>query len=211
MDTRHTVASVQAHLTIAQDPQADAVLSSDPFALLCGMLLDQQFPMERAFAGPAKLLERFGTLDPARIAAADPQEFADLAATQPAIHRYARSMAGRIQALAAHVLEHYDGDAESIWTTAKDTVALLDRLIALPGFGEQKARIFAALLGKQLGVRPRGWRAAIGAYAAPGSYRSVADVVDAESLAKVRAVKQQTKAAARAAAAELASPSGSPR
>ena len=199
MVERHTVTCVQAHLTIAQDPQADAVLSSDPFALLCGMLLDQQFPMERAFAGPAKLLERFGTLDPARIAAADPEEFADLAATPPAIHRYGRSMAGRIQQVAAHVLEHYDGDAESIWTTAKTTPELLARLVALPGFGEQKARIFAALLGKQLGVRPRGWREAIGPYAAPGTFRSVADVVDAESLAKVRAFKQAAKAAAKEA------------
>ncbi len=190
---------VQAHLTIAQDPQADAVLSSDPFALLCGMLLDQQFPMERAFAGPAKLLERFGTLDPALIAAAGPDAFADLAATPPAIHRYARSMAGRIQQVAAHVVEHYDGDAESIWSTAKTTPELLARLVALPGFGEQKARIFAALLGKQLGIRPRGWREAIGPYAAQGSFRSVADVVDAESLAKVRAFKQAAKAAAKEA------------
>jgi uncharacterized HhH-GPD family protein len=193
------VTCVQAHLTIAQDPQADAVLSSDPFALLCGMLLDQQFPMERAFAGPAKLLERFGTLDPALIAAADPDAFADLAATPPAIHRYARSMAGRIQQVAAHVVEHYDGDAESIWSTAKTTPELLARLVALPGFGEQKARIFAALLGKQLGIRPRGWREAIGPYAAQGSFRSVADVVDAESLAKVRAFKQAAKAAAKEA------------
>jgi len=199
VDTRHTVTCVQAHLTIAQDPQADAVLSSDPFALLCGMLLDQQFPMERAFAGPAKLLERFGTLDPALIAAADPDAFADLAATPPAIHRYARSMAGRIQQVAAHVVEHYDGDAESIWSTAKTTPELLARLVALPGFGEQKARIFAALLGKQLGIRPRGWREAIGPYAAQGSFRSVADVVDAESLAKVRAFKQAAKAAAKEA------------
>ncbi len=199
MVERHTVTCVQAHLTIAQDPQADAVLSSDPFALLCGMLLDQQFPMERAFAGPAKLLERFGTLDPPLIAAAGPDAFADLAATPPAIHRYARSMAGRIQQVAAHVVEHYDGDVESIWSTAKTTPELLARLVALPGFGEQKARIFAALLGKQLGIRPRGWREAIGPYAAQGSFRSVADVVDAESLAKVRAFKQAAKAAAKEA------------
>lgn len=192
------MANVKAHLTIAQDPEADALLSSDPFALLIGMLLDQQFPMERAFAGPAKLLARFGTLDPARIAGADPEAFADLAATPPAIHRYGRSMAGRIQLLAAHVLEHYDGEAETIWTTAKTGPELLARLVALPGFGEQKARIFAALLGKQLGVRPRGWREAIGPYAAAGTFRSVADVVDAESLAKVRAFKQAAKAAAKA-------------
>lgn len=192
---------VQAHLTIAQDPDADAVLSTDAFALVVGMLLDQQFPMERAFAGPAKLLARFGTLDPVQIAAADPQAFADLAATPPAIHRYGRSMAGRIQALAAHVVQHYDGDAETIWTTATDTRTLLARLVALPGFGDQKARIFAALLGKQLGVRPGGWREAIGPYAADGTFRSVADVVDAQSLAKVREFKQAAKAAAKSAAA----------
>ena len=190
-------APVHAVLCLAQDPEADEVLSGDPFALLVGMLLDQQFPMERAFAGPAKLLARFGTLDPAAIAAADPVAFADLAATPPAIHRYGRSMAGRVQQLAAHVVDHYGGDAESIWTGAADTEQLLGRLNALPGFGDQKARIFAALLGKQLGVRPPGWREAIGPYAAEGTFRSVADVVDAESLLKVREFKQAAKAAAK--------------
>ncbi len=188
---------MQAELTIAQDPAADALLSSDPFALLVGMLLDQQFPMERAFAGPAKIRDRFGTLDPAAIAAADPGAFADLCATPPAIHRYGRSMAGRVQQLAAHVVEHHAGDAEAIWTTAGDTRQLVARLKALPGFGEQKARIFAALLGKQLGVRHEGWRAVIGPYAEPGSYRSVADVVDADSLARVREFKKQAKGAAK--------------
>jgi uncharacterized HhH-GPD family protein len=185
-------------LTIAQDPTADQVLSDDPFALLVGMLLDQQYPMEHAFAGPSKILARFGTLDPSRIAAADPGAFADLCATPPAIHRYGRSMAGRVQALATVVNESYDGDAARIWTTAGDTAELLARLKALPGFGDQKARIFAALLGKQLGVCPDGWRQAIGPYAEEGSYRSVADVVDAESLQKVRAFKKEQKAAAKA-------------
>jgi uncharacterized HhH-GPD family protein len=189
---------MKARLTIAQDPVADALLSTDAFALLVGMLLDQQFPMERAFAGPAKIHERFGALDPAAIAAADPTQFADLCATPPAVHRYGRSMAGRIQALAAQVVEQYDGDAERLWTTAKDPADLLARLQALPGFGAQKARIFAALLGKQLGVQPTGWREAIGPYAEPGSFRSVADVVDQESLDKVRAFKKAQKAAARA-------------
>ena len=193
---------MQATITIAQDPAADALLSRDPFALVCAMLLDQQFPMEHAFRGPAKLLDRFGTLDPRAIAAADPGAFADLAATPPAIHRYGRSMAGRIQALAAHVIEHYDGDAERIWTESADTADLLNRLRELPGFGDQKARIFAALLGKQLGIQPAGWREAIGPYAEPGSFRSVADVVDAESLTKVRAFKQQVKAAAKAKASD---------
>lgn len=186
-------------LQIAQDPHADEVLSTDSFGLLVGMLLDQQFPMERAFAGPAKILDRFGSLDPAEIAAAEPEGFADLCATPPAIHRYGRSMAGRIQSLAAVVVDEYDGVAETIWTGASDTSDLLRRLQALPGFGEQKARIFAALLGKQLGVTAPGWREAIGPYAEEGSFRSVADVVDPDSLQKVRdfkkAAKEQVKAA----------------
>ncbi len=187
-----------AMLTIAQDPEADRVLSEDRFALLVGMLLDQQFPMERAFAGPAKVLDRFGTLDPAAIAAADPEAFADLCATPPAVHRYGRSMAGRIQSLAGVVVGDYAADPASIWTTAESGADLVARLRALPGFGDQKARIFAALLGKQLGVRPQGWEAACGAYAETGSFRSVADVVDAASLQKVRDFKQQAKAASRA-------------
>jgi uncharacterized HhH-GPD family protein len=187
-----------AALTIAQDPAADRVLSEDPFALLVGMLLDQQFPMERAFAGPAKVLERFGTLDPAEVAAAEPEAFADLCATPPAVHRYGRSMAGRIQALAVVVRDEYGGDAASLWTTAATGPELVARLKALPGFGDQKARIFTALLAKQLGVRPEGWQPACGDYAEPG-FRSVADVTDAESLQKVRDHKKQAKEAARAA------------
>jgi uncharacterized HhH-GPD family protein len=189
---------MSVQLTIAQDPTADRVLSEDPFALLVGMLLDQQYPMEHAFAGPSKILARFGSLDPGRIATADPDAFADLCATPPAIHRYGRSMARRVQALAALVGESYGGDAATIWTTAGSAAELVSRLKALPGFGDQKARIFAALLGKQLGVRPDGWREAIGPYAEEGSYRSVADVVDAESLQKVRAFKKEQKAAAQA-------------
>jgi uncharacterized HhH-GPD family protein len=160
------------------------------------MLLDQQFPMERAFAGPQRILERFGSLSPVLVAAAPPDEFAELCATPPAVHRYGRSMGRRIPELAAHVVTEYDGDAERLWTTAPDTATLLARLEALPGFGSQKARIFAALLGKQLGVCPDGWREAIGPYAEEGSYRSVADVVDMESLEKVRAFKKDQKAAA---------------
>ncbi len=182
-------------LVLAQDPAADAVLSSDPFALLVGMLLDQQYPMEQAFRGPWKLKERFGTLDPEAIAAADPATFADLCATPPAIHRYGRAMAGRIQQLARVVVEDYDGGADRLWTTAPDAATLVTRLKALPGFGDQKARIFAALLGKRLGIRPDGWRQAAGPYAEDGSFRSVADVVDAESLEKVRATKRAAKAA----------------
>ena len=184
-------------LTIAQDPAADKILSENPFALLMGMLLDQQYPMEHAFRGPAKVLDRFGTLDPAAIAAAEPESFADLCATPPAIHRYGRSMAGRVQELARHVVEEYDGDASRLWTEASSGADLMKRLRALPGYGEQKAKIFTALLAKQLDVKPRGWTTVVGDYGKKG-YRSVADVVDAESLGKVRAFKKQKKAAAAA-------------
>src|SRR5918995_751335 len=147
-------------LHITGDEHADQVLTDDPFALLVGMMLDQQSPMEHAFRGPAKVLERFGTLDPARIAAADPEEFAALCATPPAIHRFPGSMAARLQALAALVVEEYDGDAARLWREAGSGKDLLKRVQALPGFGKQKAQIFVALLAKQLGVRPEGWEAA---------------------------------------------------
>ena len=193
-----------AQIRIAQDDDADKVLSEDPFALLVGMLLDQQYPMEHAFRGPWKILSRFGTLEPAAIAAADPDAFADLCSTPPAIHRYGRSMAGRVQQLAQVVRDDYAGHAERLWTEAADAEDLLARLRALPGFGDQKARIFAALVGKQLDVRPAGWQEAIGPYAEDGSYRSVADVVDDESLQKVREFKQAAKAQAKAAKAGTA-------
>jgi len=186
-----------AKLRIAQDEAADRVLSEDPFALLSGMLLDQQFPMERAFAGPAKILERLGTLDPAEIAAADPEQFATLCSTPPAVHRFPGSMAARIQALAAHIVAEYDGSTERLWEEAESGQDLLKRLQALPGFGKQKSQIFVALLGKQLGVRPQGWAEVAGDYAEPGSFRSVADVVDGSSLERVRAFKKEKKAAAR--------------
>ena len=186
-------------IQIAQDPAADQVLSADPFALLVGMLLDQQYPMEHAFRGPAKILDRFGTLDPAAIATAEPDAFADLCATPPAIHRYGRSMAGRVQALAQVVVEEYDGDASRIWTDAKSGEALFARLTALPGYGEQKAKIFVALLAKQLDVKPRGWTTVSGDYSKKG-YRSVADVVDADSLKKVRDFQKAAKAEAKAKA-----------
>ena len=184
-------------IRIAQDEAADEVLSTDDFALLAGMMLDQQFPMERAFAGPAKILERFGSLDPRRIAEAEPEAFADLCATPPAIHRYGRSMAGRIQQLARVVVDDYDGRPAAIWESTDSTQELLTRLKKLPGFGDQKARIFAALLGKQLGVTPPGWREAIGPYADQGSTRSVADVVDPASLEAVREFKKAAKARAK--------------
>ena len=184
-------------LHITGDPAADELLSTDPFALLAGMMLDQQYPMEHAFRGPAKVLARFGTLEPARIAAADPEEFAALCATPPAVHRFPGAMAARLQALAALVEERYDGHTERLWTEASTGKELLARVMALPGFGKQKAQIFVALLAKQLDVRPEGWEGAVGAYAEEG-YRSVADVVDPTSLQKVRDFKKQKKAAAKA-------------
>ena len=182
---------------ITGDERADQVLTDDPFALLVGMMLDQQYPMEHAFRGPAKVLDRFGTLEPARIAAADPQEFAELCSTPPAIHRFPGSMATRLQELARIVEEEYDGRAERIWTEAADGKDLVRRMRALPGFGKQKAQIFVALVAKQLGVRPAGWEAAVGTYAEDG-FRSVADVVDGASLQKVRDHKKEVKAAAKA-------------
>lgn len=185
-------------LQIAQDPTADQVLAEHPFALLAGMMLDQQYPMEHAFRGPAKILERFGTLEPAAIAAADPEEFAALCSQTPAIHRFPGSMAARLQELAGIVAEQYDGDAARIWTEASSGADLLKRIQALPGFGRQKAQIFTALVAKQLGATPDGWEKAAGDYALAG-HRSVADVVDGTSLQKVRDHKQAMKAAAKAA------------
>lgn len=180
---------------ITGEPDADVVLDHYPFALLVGMMLDQQYAMEHAFRGPWKVLSRFGTLDPAAIAEADPDAFAALCRQPPAIHRFPGSMAARVQELARVVVDTYDGDAARLWNEAASGKDLVARLMELPGFGEQKARIFVALLGKQAGVRPRGWKAAAGDYALTG-YRSVADVVGPESLVEVRAYKKRKKAAA---------------
>lgn len=183
-------------LQITGDDHADRVLTESPFALLVGMMLDQQYPMEHAFRGPAKVLDRFGSIEPAAVAAAEPEAFAALCATPPAIHRFPGSMAARLQELARIVVEEYDGDASRIWGEAADARDLMKRMQALPGFGKQKAQIFVALLAKQLDVRPEGWEKAVGAYADDG-YRSVADVVDPVSLQKVRDHKKQMKAAAK--------------
>lgn len=191
--------AVSMRIQLTQRAEADELLGRSPLALLVGMLLDQQVPMEWAFTGPHTISERLGhDLTADEIASYDPEAFAALLAEKPAVHRYPKAMAARIQALAAHLVEHYDGEAERIWADAADGEELLGRLLDLPGFGKQKAQIFLALLGKQLGVRPPGWREAAGAYGEEDSYRSVADVVDAESLAKVRAEKQAAKRAAKA-------------
>ncbi|MGX1131708.1 putative HhH-GPD family protein [Streptomyces glaucescens] len=190
-------------LRLAQDPDADALLGRSPLAALVGMLLDQQIPMEWAFKGPSTIARRLGAddLDAHDIAAQDPEAFAAVLSEKPAVHRYPGSMAKRIQQLCQYLVEHYDGDAEAVWKDVGSGAELLKRLQELPGFGKQKAQIFLALLGKQLGVRPTGWREAAGDYGQPKSFRSVADITGPESLAKVRAHKQEMKAAAKAAKA----------
>ncbi|MFC4002055.1 HhH-GPD-type base excision DNA repair protein [Prauserella oleivorans] len=182
------------HLT--GDPETDKLLSEDPFALLTGMLLDQQIAMEVAFSGPRKIAERMGGFSVRKIAESDLDEFVELCVAKPAIHRYGGSMGRRVHALAQYIVEHYDGDTEAIWTKGDpDGKEVLKRLKALPGFGDQKARIFLALLGKQRGVQPKGWREAAGAYGEEGSRRSIADVTGPESLAEVRSFKKAAKAA----------------
>jgi uncharacterized HhH-GPD family protein len=213
-------------LCLAQEPEADQLLSENPFALLVGMVLDQQIPlevafrgpkkiadrmvangpqrvaldqqvpMETAFAGPKTIADRMGSFDATEIADYDPDKFADLCSERPAIHRFPGSMAKRIQALAQIIVDRYDGDAVALWTAGEpDGAELLRRLKDLPGFGEQKARIFLALLGKQYAVTPKGWRAAAGEYGKAGTHLSVADIADAGSLEKVRSYKKKMKAA----------------
>lgn len=190
-----------AKLQLVQDPAADALLESNPFALLVGMLLDQQIPMETAFAGPKKIADRMGDVDAREIADYDPEKFIALCSERPAVHRFPGSMGKRLQIMAQAIVDDYDGNASALWTAGEpDGSEVLRRLKALPGFGEQKAKIFLALLGKQYGVTPTGWREAAGDYGKPGTYMSVADVVDAGSLEKVRSYKKQAKAAAKAKA-----------
>jgi uncharacterized HhH-GPD family protein len=185
-------------LWMTKDPEANALLDREPLALLIGMLLDQQIPMEVAFAGPWKIENRIGTLDERTIAEYDPEEFATVCTTPPAIHRFGGVMARRVQALCQYLVEHYDGDASALWTRDDpDGADILRRLKALPGYGEQKAKIFLALLGKQRGLKAPGWREAAGAYGEKGSHRSIADVTDEASLAEVRSFKKAAKAAAR--------------
>ena len=189
----------RSELWLTGDTDADELLASEPLALLIGMVLDQQIPMERAFKAPLDLKERLGgTLDAASIAAMPSDDLVTVFAEKPALHRFPRSMAGRVQDVCAAVVDTYGGEASAIWTTASDGKELLAHVKALPGFGDQKARIFIALLGKQVGVRPPGWDEAAGAYGESGSFRSVADIDSPEALAKVRQFKQQMKARARA-------------
>ncbi|MET0452002.1 MAG: HhH-GPD-type base excision DNA repair protein [Mycobacterium sp.] len=190
-----------AKLQLVQDPAADELLESNPFALLVGMMLDQQIPMEVAFAGPRKLADRMGGLDARQIADYEPEAFIALCSEKPAVHRFPGSMGKRLQTLAQAIVDEYDGEAAAIWTAGDpDGAEVLRRVKSLPGFGDQKARIFLALLGKQYGVTPAGWREAAGDYGNVGTHMSVADVVDAGSLEKVRSYKKAAKAAAKAKA-----------
>ena len=194
-------------ISMPVEPAANELLSSDPLALLIGMLLDQQVPLERAFSAPYDLYRRLGhppTAD--ELAGYDPEALAAVFAERPALHRYPKSMAARVQALAQLLVARYEGDAGRVWGDAPDGAALLKRVAELPGFGAQKAQIFVALLGKRLGVQPAGWREAAAPFGAEGSYLSVADICDEESLGRVRAYKQELKAAAKAQAAATAKP-----
>lgn len=189
-----------ARLYLCGEEAADALLSRDALALMTGMVLDQQVPMERAFVAPYRLAQRLGTtdrLDPALLAGYDPEALAELFAQSPSLHRYPQTMANRVQGLCRTVVDTYGGDPEAVWRDVSSGHELVRRLRTLPGFGERKARIFVAFLGKQLGVAPSGWREAAGEYGAATGYESVADVTDADSMARLRETKQQHKQARR--------------
>ena len=188
-------------LYLSGDPEADAFLSQDPLALLIGMVLDQQVPLERAFSSPRDLRDRLGgQLDAGAIAAMDPGELAEVFSQRPALHRFPASNAGRVQQLCQIIVSDYGGDAARVWEGASSGTELLQRVRALPGFGEQKAKIFVALLGKQLGVRPSGWQEVSKPFGDKGTHSSVADITSKESLLRVRAHKAEIKAAAKAKA-----------
>jgi len=185
-------------ISLPVDDEANELLSRNALALLIAMLLDQQVPLERAFSAPRDLVRRLGhepTAD--ELASFDPEALAAVFSERPALHRFPKAMAARTQDLARLIVAEYDGDAASLWTTASSGTELLKRVSALPGFGDAKAKIFVALLGKQLGVRPDGWREAAGSFGDEGSYVSVADIFDDESLGRVRSYKQALKAAAK--------------
>lgn len=189
-------------LSLPIDADANDLLSRSPLALLIAMLLDQQVTIEKAFTSPRDLVRRLGHEPTAQeLADFDPEALAAIFSERPALHRYPRSMAGRVQQMCRRIVERYDGDAANLWSGAATGQDLLARITQLPGFGADKARIFLALLGKQYGVRPPGWREAAGHFGSEGSHLSVADITDEASLAEVRAYKQGRKAAAKAAGA----------
>jgi uncharacterized HhH-GPD family protein len=188
-------------ISMPVDAEANELLTRSPLALLVAMLLDQQVPLERAFSAPRDLVRRLGHEPTAEeLASFSPEELAAIFSQRPALHRFPRAMAARAQDLARLIVAEYDADAGAVWNTATSGAELLKRVSALPGFGEQKAKIFVALLGKQLGVRPPGWREAAGVFGSEGSYMSVADISDSDSLARVRSYKQAIKAATKAQA-----------
>jgi len=188
-------------LNLPVSAEANELLTRNPMALLIGMLLDQQVPLEKAFSSPLELVTRLGH-EPtaAELAEFDPDALTAVFSQRPALHRFPRAMAARTQDLARLIIDDYDGDPEAVWAEARSGQELVNRLAKLPGFGDAKAQIFAALLGKQFGVRPEGWREAAGHFGKDGSHYSVADIVDEDSLAAVRAYKKDLKAAAKAAA-----------
>ena len=182
-----------ATMPITGDPAADEFLVTDPLALVIGMLLDQQVPMEWAFKGPTTLRDRLGGLDATKIAAMPPEELEAVFREKPALHRYPGSMAKRTHALCVHLVDEYDGDAAKLWTGVDDPQVLFDRIRALPGYGEEKAKIFLAILGKRLQVAPMGWEACALPFS-DSEPRSVADIDSPENLQRVRAWKQAQKA-----------------
>jgi|TARA_B100000586_G_C20071845_1_gene411111 uncharacterized HhH-GPD family protein len=184
---------VPGTLAVTGDADADALINSDPLALLIGMLLDQQVPMEWAFRGPATLLERLGSLDAVAIAEMEPDLLDIECRTKPAVHRYPSSMAKRIQALCQHIVDNYDGDASLLWGSATSGADLKQRLVSLPGYGDEKAMIFTAILAKRMGVAPAGWQDAAGPFS-DNTPRSVADIDGPEALATVREWKKAQKA-----------------
>lgn len=185
---------VTPHLPITGNPDADQLLVDDPLALLLGMLLDQQVPMEWAFTGPFTLRERLGHLDAGKIAAMPVEEFVDVCREKPAIHRFPKSMGERAHAVCEHVVDTYDGRAERLWTDAADARDLYDRLRAVPGYGDEKTKIFIAILAKRFGIRPEGWEDVAGPFA-DDTPRSVADVSSEDALLEVRKWKKAQKAA----------------
>ncbi|GAA5181542.1 HhH-GPD-type base excision DNA repair protein [Rugosimonospora acidiphila] len=186
-------------LTLPIDEQANKLLQRSPLALLIGMVLDQQIPMEKAFGSPYVLQQRLGhELDARELADFDPEALVEIFAQPPALHRFPKAMAARVQEVCRVLVERYDADPAVLWGEAGSGAELLERVAALPGFGKQKSQIFVALLGKQYGIRPAGWREAAGMYGEAKAHYSVADIVDEQSLTKVREHKQQVKAAAKA-------------
>lgn len=180
---------------VTDDSEADGLLTRDPLALVIGMLLDQQVPMEWAFRSPLTLKARLGQrFNPADIAAMDPEDLVAVFCEKPALHRYPAAMARRVHGLCVHVVDHHGGDAARIWKGVRTGDALYARVSALPGFGPEKSQIFVALLAKRFGKRPEGWETAAGAFA-DGQPRSVADISSRAAFAEVRAWKKAQKAA----------------